>query len=67
MMSIKISPEAEYLKNTIVDLIAVSKIEVDVLMEALSALTIDYMNFYMEESADLALLQNQLHGVPQKT
>jgi hypothetical protein len=66
-MSIEISPEAEVLKNTIVDLIEISKINVDVLMEALCALAVDYMNFYMGTSADLALLQNQMCGVPQKS
>jgi hypothetical protein len=67
MMSITTSPEAETLKNTIIDLIDISDINVDILMQALCALVIDYMNFYMDESADLVLLQSQLVGVPQRT
>jgi len=66
MMSIQISPEAEDLRNTIIDLIELSNIDVDILMEALCALTIDYMTFYMDESTELTLLKNQICGVSKR-
>jgi len=67
MMSIQISPEAEDLRNTIIDLIDLSNIDVDILMEALCALTIDYMTFYMDESTELSLLKNQICGVSKRS
>jgi len=54
MMSATISPEAERLKETILDIFETSNIEMDVLMEALCATVIEFADAYMESVADQA-------------
>jgi hypothetical protein len=47
-MSITISPEAEMLKNTIMDLFEISKIDTYVMVEALCAIVVEYTDAFMD-------------------
>ncbi|MCL2147978.1 MAG: hypothetical protein FWH47_01380 [Methanomassiliicoccaceae archaeon] len=51
MMSITVSPEAEKVKDTIMDAAEADRTDLDVLMEALCALVIEFAGSYMDDGA----------------
>ena len=52
MMSIEISPEAERIKNTILDMFDAGKMDPFTFMEALYASVVEFAGRLMDESAD---------------
>ncbi|MCL2032839.1 MAG: hypothetical protein FWG96_06190 [Methanomassiliicoccaceae archaeon] len=67
MMSITVSPEAEIIKDTISDMIEISKIDHYVLVEALCALVIEFADHHMEQSAEYAELRRKIRQNPKNS